>query len=222
MRKFNYILIGLFFLASCDLKTAEEYLNEADKLSEQNHNKEAIELLDKAIKKDPKYIGAYINRGADKSALGNFNDAILDYKTALNLDEGNTLALYNIGNNYKRLENYNAAIEYYDKALDSKGGQMLYMDNSQNELIHQDNFDVPGYEIFYERGIAFYNIDSLQKAYSDFNEAIKQNYMVPDSYYWLACIYIKQGQTDLACINFKKAIQLGDKDAINEARKYCE
>ncbi len=54
---------------SCDFKSAQEYLNEADKLSEQGKCKEAIKLLDKAIEKEPKYIGAYINRGSDKSSL---------------------------------------------------------------------------------------------------------------------------------------------------------
>ena len=55
-----------------DFKSAQEYLNEADKLSEQGKCKEAIILLDKAIEKEPKYIGANINRGADKSALKDY------------------------------------------------------------------------------------------------------------------------------------------------------
>lgn len=211
----------LLLLTSCDFKTSKDYLNEADKLSEQEKYKEAIELLDKAIEKDPKYLGAYINRGADKSALGNYEEAIKDYKTVLDLDPKNTLALYNIGNNYKRLGNYKTAIEFYNQAFDTKGGQTLYLDLTPNDFIDLSEFDVPGHQIHFERGIAYYNIDSLQLAFDDFNRTISQNYMTAKSYYWLGYIYVSTGQTDLAYEKFRKSKQLGDKDAEEELKKYC-
>jgi tetratricopeptide (TPR) repeat protein len=54
MKQGIIILTILLFLKSCDSKTAQDYLNEADKLSEQKNHKEAIELFDKAIQKRPK------------------------------------------------------------------------------------------------------------------------------------------------------------------------
>lgn len=221
MKQGTIILTFLLLLTGCDFKTAQDYLNEADKLSEQKKFKEAIELLDKAIQKDPKYLGAFINRGSDKSALGNFEEAIKDYKIVLDLDPKNTLALFNIGNNYKRLENYQTAIEYYNKAFDIKGGQSIYLDLTPNDFIDLSEFDVPGHEIHYERGIAYYNIDSLKRAFDDFNAAIRQNYMIAESNCWLGYIYVSTGQTDLACEKFRKSKQLGDKDAEEELKKYC-
>ena len=221
MKQGTIILTILLLLTSCDFKTAKDYLNEADKLSEQKRYREAIELLDKAIKKDPKYLGAYINRGADKSALGDFEAAIEDYKAVLQIDPKNTLALFNIGNNYKRLDNFNKAVEYYNQAFDTKGGQLLYIDYTPNDFIDLTDFDVLGHEIHYERGIAYYNIDSLQRAFDDFNAAIRQNYMIAESNCWLGSIYVSTGQTDLACEKFRKSKQLGDKDADAELKKYC-
>ncbi len=211
----------LFILSSCDFKTEQDYLNDAERLSEQKKYKEAIELLDKAIKKNPKYLGAYINRGADKSALGYFEEAIKDYKTVLQIDSKNTLALYNIGNNYKRLENYEKAVEFYNQAFETKGGQNIYLDLTQNDFFGINEYDVPGYEIFYERGIAYYSMDSLQRALEDINASLHQNYMIADCYFWLGFIYLSTGQTDLGCENLKKSKQLGNKDAEIELKKYC-
>jgi tetratricopeptide (TPR) repeat protein len=221
MKHVILILTIILLLTSCDFKSAQEYLNEADKLSEQGKYKEAIELLDKAIEKDPKYLGAYINRGADKSALKDYKGAIEDYKNVLQIDPKNTLALFNIGNNYKRLDNFKTAVDYYDKAFDTKGGQTIYLDLTPNDFIDLSEFDVPGHEIHYERGIAYYNIDSLKRAFDDFNAAIRQNYMIAESNCWLGYIYVSTGQTDLACEKFRKSKQLGDKDAEAELKKYC-
>jgi len=221
MKQGIIILTILFFLTGCDFKTAQDYLNEADRLSEQKKYQEAIELLDKAIKKDPKYLGAYINRGADKSALGNFEAAIDDYKAVLQIDPKNTLALFNIGNNYKRISDFGKAVDYYNQAFDTKGGQFSYFNYTPNEFIDRSVFDVLGHEIHFERGIAYFNIDSLQRAFDDFNAAIGENYMKAESNCWLGYIYVSTGQTDLACEKFRKSKQLGDKTAEEELKRYC-
>lgn len=221
MRQFLILLIFLISLIACDFKSAKDYFDDAGKLSGQEKYKEAILLLDKAIEKDNKFLGAYINRGADKSALGEYKLAIDDYKKVLEIDPKNTLALYNIGNNYKRLKDYKTAIDYYNKAFDTKGGQRIYLDLTPNEFINND-FDVPGHEIHFERGIAHYYMDNLQKAANDFNASINKNYMAAECHCWLGYIYQSSGQIDVACKNFRRAQELGDKDAAEELEKYCK
>jgi tetratricopeptide (TPR) repeat protein len=221
MRQAATICTMLFFIVSCDFNTAEYYFNEADKLSEQGKHEEAILLLDKAIEKDPKYIGAYINRGYDKLALRDFKSAIEDYNKVLEIDSANTMALFNIGNNYKRLDDYKTDVDYYNKAFGTKGGQMIYIDWAQNDFFDLNNFDVPGYAINYERGIAYYRIDSLQRAFEDFNAAIRQHYMTAECYYWIGYIYVSIGQTNLAREYFMKSTMLGDKDAEQALKEYC-
>ena len=54
------------------MKSAKEHFADAERLEEQGKYKDAIQVLDKAISKDQNFLGAYINRGADKSALGEF------------------------------------------------------------------------------------------------------------------------------------------------------
>lgn len=226
--KFDNQLIRLFFIISvftilsgCHFKSAKDYFNDAEKLEEKQKYKEAIQLLDKAILKDSKFLGAYINRGADKSALGDYKGAIADYEKVISLDPKNTLAYFNIGNNYKRLEKYSTAVGFYNKAFDTKGGETIYLDLKPNEFMDLSKFDVPGHEIYFERGIALYYIDSLKKSYRDFRNCINKNYMAADCQYWIGLIYITTGQKQLACESLNKARLLGHEDAKEEIKKYC-
>jgi len=221
MRHF-YIFFICFFIIGCDFKTAYDYFIEAEKLEDREQYKEAILLLDKAIQKDEKLLGAYINRGADKSALGNYEEAIIDYKKALSIDIDNTMALVNIGNNYKRLKDYYQAIDYYNQAFETKGGQILYLDLEQNNILPNSNYDVPGYEIHYERAVAYYYIDSIMRSYYDFSAALKNNYLPANCYYWFGLIYLSTGQKDFACESFTKSKQLGNQDAIEKIQLHCK
>lgn len=217
-----FIIVSLTF-SSCDLKSAKDYFAEAEKLEEKQQYKEAISLLDKAILKDRNFLGAYINRGADKSELGDFNGAISDYKLVTILDPKNTLAYFNIGNNLKRLGDSKSAVYFYNKAFATKGGgDGLYIDFHPNAFVDLSSFDVPGHEIYYERGIALYQIDSLQKSLSDFQNCISKNYMTAESNYWIGNIFIAKGNKEKACEYFRKAKSLGDKDAENSVQKYCD
>ncbi len=213
-----------FFLTSCDLKSSKKYFTDAEKLEEQQKYKEAIQLLDKALAKNEKFLDGYINRGADKSAIGDFKGAISDYEKVLSIDIKNTLALFNIGNNYKRLEDYKTAVVYYNKAFVTKGGEGIDIDYTPDNYFHIDfgKFDVSAREIYYERGIAFYQLDSLQKSYTDFKHCLNKNYMKADCYNWIGYIYLSTGQKKIACENFHRAKELGDTTAITAINKYCK
>jgi tetratricopeptide (TPR) repeat protein len=221
VRIYLTILTILLFLTSCDMKSAKEYLVDAEGLEMQREYMEAIQLLDKAISKDQNFLGAYINRGADKSALGDFKGAIEDYMKVVTLDPKNTLALFNIGNNYKRLDDHQSAVIYYNKAFATKGGEGIYVDFTPNPFVDLDKFDVPGHEISYERAIAFYQLDSLNRAFSDFQHSISKDFMTADCYQRIGYIYVSRGQKEKACEYFQKAIDLGNKDAESDKAKYC-
>lgn len=204
------------------MKSAKEYFASAEALEGEGKYEEAIHLLDKAISKDKNFLGAYINRGADKSALGDFKGAIVDYMKVIGLDSTNTLALFNIANNYKRLGDFQSAVIYYNKAFITKGGDAVYIDYTANNFVDIDKFDVPGHEISYERAIAFYQLDSLNRAFSDFQHAISKGFMIADCYQRVGYIYVTRGQTEKACECFQKAIDLGNKDARSDLVKYCK
>lgn len=59
--------------------------------------KEAIFDFNKAIELNPKFVGAYINRGSVKNELHEFREAIQDLNKAIELNHNSTEAFNNRG-----------------------------------------------------------------------------------------------------------------------------
>lgn len=217
------IILSILTFISCDFKSSADYNNEAEKLEREGKYEEAISLLDKAIEKDPENIYALINRGVDKSILGDYEGAIDDYTRIIEIDSNNGLAFLNRGKNKKRLEDYQGAIEDFEKAIKTKGGELIYMDKVENSFVETGfEFDVSMEEIRFERGIARYNIDSLKLAFDDFNFCIDKNFEKPASLYWRGIIYLAYGMNQEGCSDLKEAHKLGDPDAQEMINEYCK
>lgn len=214
------LVIFCFFLG-CKNKSAEQYLNEAARLSEQKKYGEAILKLDKAIEINPRYIGAYINRGADKASLGETEAAIMDYQKVLTIDPGNILALGNIANNYHKMENYEKAIHYLYRAIRIKEKSPLTVDLMEQQTSSKD-FDIPYNEICFRLGLVYYDADSLSKANQYFDDALKSGYMPDKCYYWIGWVNLSSGKTNSACSFFTKAIIYGNIEADSVRQLYCQ
>jgi tetratricopeptide (TPR) repeat protein len=219
------ILIAMFsalLLAGCSIEpSAEELLVQAEELENKGNYKEAILILDNAIKKDPNFLGAYINRGADYSMLGDYEEAIKNYQQVLKRDYRNQLALLNIGNNYCRLNKYREAVDVYTDILTDDNG------NPMPELIVTDangnigEFKVRFYDVKYERGLALYELQSWDSSFVDFNYCVQSNYMIPDSRYMLGAIYEIYGMNDEACKEYRLSANLGDEYAKDGIKRVC-
>ncbi|PVW13911.1 tetratricopeptide repeat protein [Marixanthomonas spongiae] len=211
---------SILLFASCG-KSAEHLLLEAEKYDELGQYEKGIEILNEAIRIKPDYLGAYINRGAYKSSLEKYDQAISDYQKVLELDPKNTLATYNIGNSYRQAGNLNKAKEYYDLAFQTKGGELITIDYEPNSIIEKSFYDVPSAEIYYNRGLVHYDLYDYEKAYSDFMNSLKSNYEPADNNYMIGACLFMSGNTELACEHYKKAIELGDELAKSEFEKHC-
>ncbi|MCG9910404.1 MAG: hypothetical protein MH137_03805 [Flavobacteriales bacterium] len=217
------IIFSVAILTGCNFKSSEEYHREANKLEQEEKFKEAILLLDKAIEKDPNNIKALLDRAFDKSTIEDFKGAIDDYTKVIELDPDNGLAYLNRGKNKNRLEDYKGAIADFDKAISTKGGELIYMDKVENSFVETGfEYDVKMEEIKFERGIAYYKIDSLKGAFDDFNFSIQKNYLLPDSYYWRGLIYLSYNMKDEGCKDLNKAMELGAPDANDLLNKNCK
>lgn len=216
--------------SSCDLKTADDYLFESNKLTEREKYKEAIELLDKAIEKNPKYREAYLKRGLCHEKLKDFNSAILDYKALLKVDPKNTAAFYNIGTCKYDLNYFEEAVEYYNKALatkgysiesDTSGTPSITIDLNKNGIIEDAKFDIESNQLFYQRGLAYYQLNKFRSAYVDFYKCLTHNYYVTDCHYMIALCYFESGNKEKACTELDKAIALGDTLSKKKKQEVC-
>lgn len=222
--KLNRYTLILFLIFSCNSKSALDYTKEALKYSDEGNYKKSNLLLDKAIEKDPDFIGAYINKGANLSDIGEYQKAIEIYRKALVINSENTMLLFNLGNNYRLLNDNATALDFYNKAFKTKGGDKFFIDyNTDFDYTNRDlNYDVLGKEIYFQRGIAYLELDSIKQSYSDFTNSIKRNYKIAESYYYIGILYLNIGEDSLACDYLKKSLSLGDEDALITIQEYCE
>ncbi|WP_298239512.1 tetratricopeptide repeat protein [uncultured Algibacter sp.] len=217
-----YILSISLLLSSCDFKTAGDYYDLAYELEKQGKYKEAIVFLDKAIEKKPDLKPALLNRGADKSALNDYQGAIKDYELILKYDSENTLALMNIGNNYKRLKDYKKSVGFYTEALNSKGAiksDSIYLEiNFPNDWDKESDYYVRKHEIEFERGISYVYLKEYANGIKDLEQAIKYNYELPDALSWIGEAYYELNDT----LNARKFLTEASKYGMIDAKELLE
>lgn len=216
-----FSIITSLLIISCN--SSEKFYEEGIKLGDQEKFEEAIQMFDKAIEKNPKFLNALLDRGYYKMSLKKDSLAIIDFEKALKIDHSNTLALYDIGCCKANLKDFSASVKYFNQASETKGGQTFCLDLIENPSIDDPKvkYDVKAVEIIYLRGCSYAKIDSLKNSYFDFMHCIKNRYMVSDSYYWISCLYFMSDENDLACEALNKAVMYGYKDINSEHLKIC-
>lgn len=159
-------------------------------------------LLDyeKCISLDKKDEAAYYNRGEVHMALGSYIEAISDFKKAIMLNQHNYDARYN-----KAICNYHFGEE--KSAL-----------NDMEELIKLN----PKFaDAYFQLGVWKYEQGDNKKALDAFNTLIEIENDHSDAYLFRGYTQLELNNTKDACIDWKKADTLGDKEAHKDLIKYC-
>ena len=108
---FLFIVVQISFS-----QNAEKLLEKGKNLYEEMDYSNALKNLDKAIKLDDKLVDAFFYRGLTNTRLKNFNNAINDYSSALNINSEDELAISQrinklcFKNNDKVLADFTSAI----------------------------------------------------------------------------------------------------------------
>jgi len=228
-RSYLYILT-ITFITGCNLKSADDYLKQGHNIGLTGNYKAAIPIFDKAIQKNPKLKEAYIQRGLCYENLQQDSLAINDYKKLLSFDPNNTTAFYYIGLCKYRQKKFQEAIEFYNKALITKGlsnpsdtsrPQFVLDLNKDGILGEQAAFDVASCEIYYDRGIAYYSLGQIKRAFYDFENCINQNYVLGESNYMVGLCWLAVGKKDKACDAFRQGVLYGDTLSRKEVSDIC-
>lgn len=157
-------------------KIAEVYIN-----APQKNLDEAIELINKAMKLDPKNPQNYILMG-DALLEKNPTDgspAIKQYQEAIKLNPQSAIGLLRIGKLYERARNYQLAVENYEKAISVEPNYApAYRELA--ELYHKANKDNKAIEM-YQKYLQLNNTTEARYRYAsflfekkDYEEAIKE------------------------------------------------
>jgi tetratricopeptide (TPR) repeat protein len=113
---FVLLLSFSFNQSAIGQKSASELLKQAVICSEAGSLEAAIELCNQAIFLSPKYELAFFQRAIAHELIGNFNRAIEDYSTTIQLNSNNIQAHLNRGILYKKQKKTWAAFRDFNAA----------------------------------------------------------------------------------------------------------
>ncbi len=222
------LLLRYFFIMvlAPGCKTKDDFISASNSLADKQKYKEAIIVLDKAIRKYPTFREAYLNRGLCYEELKDYNSAIASYQGLLKIDNKNAAAFYHMGTCKYDQNRFQEAIDHYTSALQTKGydtsGKSSFILNWKRNGLNEDGkFDIPGDEIFFQRGLAFYQLDKFNSAYKDFSSCLNNNFRVTDAHYMIALCYYESGNKEKACLELDKAIFFGDSLSIKKKQAIC-
>lgn len=143
-----------FVTSKRNFEIASSLFRQGVALQHEYKHKEAIKKYDDAIKLNPIFAEAYLNRGNAKSNLGLLQDAIVDYDKAIEVVPSYADAYNNRGNAKLKLRQNQEAIDDYDKAV----------------KLNPNDADA-----YYNRGVAKKDLKKYLEAKPDFDKAIELN-----------------------------------------------
>lgn len=168
-----------------------------------NHQK-ALQSFDMALKINSRNGTTYFNRAICYFDLEQYDNAIIDFKKAMELDTDYVL-YSSIGACYYWKEEYRKAIEFYDLAIAI---------NNSDDCITKDN-------LYWTRGNCKFNIGNIEAAIIDYKKALKHNSNKVEIYEDMAEAYVFLNDSINACLCIKKAFDSGIVDSL-KVSKYCK
>lgn len=102
---------------------------------------EAVRQFDAALKVNPRFVAAHINRGVALEQLRRLDEALASYDRAIALDPADADTFYNRGNALKEMKRFAEAVTSYDRAIalnSSHAGACYNRGNALRELERLD------------------------------------------------------------------------------------
>lgn len=174
-----------------DPKNAEAYLGRGQSRSSVGQYKEAIEDFTEVIQNNSADPQAFIARGAVRIVLGQYDEATSDFSQALALDSDKAAQAQVYGG----LSSVQILQGQYEKAKDS--------------LKKYINLDPDRIEAYAARGIFFRDvIGNKEKAYEDWENALKQTPITAADYLSLGIVRSYLGDKQGALNDYGRALQI--------------
>ena len=223
-----------------DPENFELYLRRGNAKAEEKDYENAIDDIKKAIELNPKNEDLHYRLGAIKSKSGDHNSAIQDFTKAIEINPNDLHSFAQRAYAKNLLGNYQSALEDLNKAIeiDSDFPNSFYMrglikrkQGNHKEALEDYNL---GMELVYE-GIyleplnksimlgAIYNDEGEKEiAIKQYEKAITIDSNNAEIFFNLGCDKQQSGDIKGACEDWKKAAELGDKDAAKLIEENCE
>ena len=221
----------------------EYYVGMAELKIHSNKYEEAIGYYDKAIEISSDDSNLFINRGYAKEELDDNTGAIADYNNAVNIDPDNSRALFLLGSLVIDSGDLTRGIEYLDKSIENdpssenseayryrgiaKNDSDMYREalNDFLQLISFNSLDgeahlLAGYNHM-KLGSFQLSLNCFKRAIAVFEENVGDEYELCDCYLYLGDAYLELNDVQSACVNWKKAMDLGNEESGELIKKHC-
>ncbi|MCF8277727.1 MAG: tetratricopeptide repeat protein [Flavobacteriales bacterium] len=172
----------------------QAYMNRAQTFIRMGKNQKALADYDSVIvKKDQRLMQAHFDRGQLHMRMNDQKSALKDYKKVVELDPSNVQLTWDIGRISYEAEEYVDALTYYSRAI--------------------DELDKPEAQLFLIRGETFEKLKNYEAAIVDYTRVIEMNPNLADAHYNRGQAKARLGDTEKACVDWKKAAELGHMEA---------
>jgi tetratricopeptide (TPR) repeat protein len=181
----------------------------------------ALADVNQAIALQPALARAYVNRGLIYIAKGDWSRSLADLNQALQLKPELAEAYNNRGLFYLQAKDYDRAITDFSQALRllvdaGDSSKAVRPDSSQLVAVNRDR-DIPfftfvtefsDYLVYINRGVAYLGKGDHDRAFKDFNDAIKQQPSYVLAYFNRAAVYFTKEDYDRALADLAQTIKL--------------
>lgn len=234
MKKSFLLIVAVaatLFIISCG-KQAEKDYSIAKELYDKKDYPVALENLDEAIEKNPKFSEAYFLRAKIKALIGDRSGALRDLDSTIKYNPKNYSALYQRGKAKAFEKNFDGAIRDYNKTLkvNPKLPDVLF-DRGFAKYTQGDYFGAiddytrslglnPTAVAYCNRAIANDELGENIAALKDYNKAILINPKFAEAYFNRGSLKFEQSDVKGACEDWLKAADLGIEDARDLVKKH--
>jgi tetratricopeptide (TPR) repeat protein len=161
----------------------------------------ALKIVQRLLKKMPRFAELYYLKGIINSSQENFGEAVVAFQKSFKLDSTNLKSLYNMALAKGMLGDYRGATKNLTDYL---------------KQLPQSP------EASYSRGYWYEMQENFEGAISDYNKTISLKPDMMEAYLSKAYVYFKTNQKDLACQTLQEAEQTG-KQAVDEVKRlFCK
>jgi tetratricopeptide (TPR) repeat protein len=229
------ILISTFIFCSCK-KDGESILSDGNDKFLHNDYSGALLDLNKVIELHPNNTVALHNRGLVKYMLKDYIGAIQDYNEALAFNPNSVIEYCPRGNAKMKLGDYLGAIQDYNKSIDVIPifSEAYFRRAVVKDILKDYEGAQKDYDKFREMSpediTTYFNMGREQYYYSKdrlvaihyFDFAIDMNPRDDSSYFYRGNSKLNLGDKSGACLDWKKAGELGIAKAKDLINQYCK
>lgn len=142
------------------------------------------------VRQNPNSAPNHVELGWSLFQKGQYNDALAEYKKAIDLDDKNYRAYYDLGLAYREVKKYDLAISTFQKALE---------------------IAPKSFEAHYDLGVVYQQTGKLDQALQEFQLAYKLNPGSTEIIYSMGQIYEQMNNIPEAKYQYKSALEFDPK-----------